>query len=194
MNIPKSDRKKALIIVDVQPVFLTKENKYVLKNITELLNTTSYDLYVNAVFYADEKSIWKKQTNWTVSKDQAVTEKGIQDILDTKRNVLNVVKQTKSVFKGEVVPSVTLGSWHATVQNMIVRNGMGDTWREIDKIEEVHIIGLDTNDCVLATAYEAFDMGFFTYVIEECVQSSSGNDIHEKGLALLRHVELTNNE
>ena len=33
MKIPNSDRKKALIIVDVQDVFLTKRNKYILKNI-----------------------------------------------------------------------------------------------------------------------------------------------------------------
>ncbi len=74
----------------------------------------------------------------------------------------------------------------------------GDVFNNIDNIlkyefiKEVHIIGLDTNDCVLATAYEAFDLGFFTYVIEECTQSSSGNELHLKGIDLLRHVGLTN--
>ena len=57
----------------------------------------------------------------------------------------------------------------------------------------MHIVGLDANDCVLATAYESFDLDFFTYVIEECVQASEGQAMHEKGLAVLSHVNLTNN-
>lgn len=60
-------------------------------------------------------------------------------------------------------------------------------------IEEVHIVGLDANDCVLATAYEAFDLGYFTYVIEECTESSSSEEIRDAGFKLLRHVNLTNN-
>jgi nicotinamidase-related amidase len=98
--------------------------------------------------------------------------------LDKKKYVVNIVKQTKSVFKGETVPK------HISVNRILSNHG----------IEEVHIVGFDTNDCVLATAYEAFDLGYFTFVIEECVQSSSGDDMHNAGLLLLRNVDLTNHQ
>jgi nicotinamidase-related amidase len=182
----KLKRKKALIIVDVQPIFLNKNNKHILSNIAERINTIPYDLYVNAVFYADKDSIWKKQTGWSVPKKEAKTESSIKKLLDKKENVINVNKQTKSVFKGH--------AGFETFRYFKVENDLCDVKGVLhhNDIEEVHIIGLDTNDCVLATAYEAFDLGFFTYVIEECTQSSEGNEIHGKAIDLLRHVGLTN--
>ena len=62
MNIPKSKRKKALIIVDVQPVFLNEKNRYVVSNIAHIIREVPYDLYINAVFYADRNS-YVVQTN-----------------------------------------------------------------------------------------------------------------------------------
>lgn len=60
------------------------------------------------------------------------------------------------------------------------------------KIEEVHIVGVDANDCVLATAFDSFDAGFFTYVLEECVESSDGSHLRKTTLDILRNVDLTN--
>ena len=60
-------------------------------------------------------------------------------------------------------------------------------------IEEIHIVGTETNDCVLASAYESFDLGFFTYVIEECCQSGTADEFHKKGLDILRKQCITNN-
>ena len=78
--IPKTKGGTALIIVDVQPVFLNKDNKYILDDIYNLINGTSYDLYVNAVFYADKKSIWQKQTEWNVPKKEARTHNKIKKL------------------------------------------------------------------------------------------------------------------
>lgn len=184
-KLDKLPKRKALIIVDVQPIFLNKKNKHVLKNISETIKLGTYDLYINAVFYADKDSIWQKQTKWSVPQKEAKTEPSIQKLLDKKENVVNVAKQTKSVFKGfppfRPTSHFVNGGFLGDIEGVLNHND----------IEEVHIIGLDTNDCVLATAYEAFDLGFFTYVIEECTQSSEGNEIHSKAIDLLKHVGLT---
>ncbi len=148
------------------------------------MNSTSYDLYINAVFYTGKNSIWQRQTKWSLPKKEAKNHILIEEILDKKRkendNVIYILKKSKSVFKGWIINSAMLNGF--TPQEYLYGKD----------IEEVHIVGLDTNDCVLATAYEAFDLGFFTYVIEECVQSSEGNNIHKKGIDLLRHLGLTN--
>ncbi|MDO8656340.1 MAG: isochorismatase family protein [Nanoarchaeota archaeon] len=172
MKIPHSGRKKALIIVDVQPAFMNKRNKYILKNIVQLLKTISYDFYANALFHAEKGSLWDKQQKWVSPKDNNFsTVPEIMNLLKGK-NHLAIEKTTKSVFKGDKDIFILLK----------------------DKgIEEVHLVGFDTNDCILASAYEAFDLGFFTYIIEECCESSSSAALHKQGLALLRKQNMTNN-
>jgi nicotinamidase-related amidase len=172
MKIPWSDRKKALVIVDVQQGFLNERNKYIIEAIKILIQNAAYDFYIESIFYAEKGSLWDMQTNWTLPKDK--NSRTISDLLNllSGKSQLHIEKQTKSIFKGT-----------SELHNKLQKIG----------IEEVHIVGLDANDCVLATAFEAFDLGYFTYVIEECTDSSSSEEIKETGFEILRHVNLTNN-
>ncbi|MDO8564205.1 MAG: isochorismatase family cysteine hydrolase [Nanoarchaeota archaeon] len=161
--------RKALIIVDVQEAFINKRNKKIIKSIQKLLKTRRYDLYIESVFHAEKGSLWNKQTGWICPKDENThTVREVLDLLP--KETIHIEKTTKSVFKG----NKNLGA-------ILKKN----------KIEEVHIVGLDTNDCILATAYESFDFGFFTYVIESCCNSSSSQKLHKEGIDILRHVSLT---
>jgi nicotinamidase-related amidase len=45
---------------------------------------------------------------------------------------------------------------------------------------------------VLATAFSAFDSGFFTYILEECCESTVP-DLHSKTLEHIRLLHLSNN-
>ena len=172
MQIPSSPRSKALVVVDVQPSFLNARNKNVVQNILKLLSTTKYDLYVEATFHAEKASLWDIQQKWVCPKGEKT--QTIEDISKKLENfgVLRIEKETKSVFKGD--KDVT----------SILRE---------KNITEVHVVGLDTNDCVLATAYESFDLGFVTYVIEECCQSSSSEELHKHAIAILQGQNMTNN-
>lgn len=161
--------KRALILIDIQPAFINKRNKKIIKNIQNLLKTKKYDLYIESVFHAEKDSIWNKQTKWFLPKNKNTHT--LNEILSLlPQETIHIEKSTKSVFKG-----------NKNLLSILKRN----------KIEEVHIVGLDTNDCVLATAYESFDLGFFTYVIESCCDSSSSKELHKEGINLLRHVSLT---
>lgn len=171
MKIPNSARKKALIIVDVQPAFLTKRNDYIIKNITKLIDSIEYDIYVETIAYAERGSIWEKQTKSIYPKNEDFhTHEKILAFLKDKKSI-HLEKDTKSAFKGDV--------------------DLIQIFRRAN-IEEAHVVGLDTNDCVLATAFEAFDNGFFTYVIEECTESSSSLSMRIQALAILRQLNLTN--
>ena len=59
-------------------------------------------------------------------------------------------------------------------------------------IQEIHCVGYDINDCVMATANDGFDSGFFSYVIEECSESSESEKLRDDALAILRENEMTN--
>lgn len=170
MKIPKSKRKKALIIVDLQSAFINKRNKYIVNNIKNLIEENHYDVYIESIFYAERGSLWDKQQNWMCQKNNnSHTIKEILNLLKNK-NVFHIEKTTKSVFKNEGIIKILKES----------------------KIKEIHIVGLQTNDCIIATAFESFDLGFFTYIIEECCEAETSKE-HKLGLEILRKQNLTNN-
>lgn len=168
IKIPKSNRRRALILVDIQHGFLKNWKKPFRKNLELLFVSQKYDMYVEATFYADKGSIWDKQTKWTFKYEPTVP--WVLELLRDKK-VIQVKKTTRSTFKGNVKLDIFLKK---------------------QKIEEVHIVGFDTGSCVYATALEAFDKGFFTYVIEECTGSSDGLKMHEHAIKYLRNLGLTN--
>src|SRR3989344_9265309 len=169
MKIPKSLRKKALIIIDLQPAFINKRNKYIIKNIKKLIETNYYDIYIESIFYAESGSLWDKQQKWICPKNKNS---------HTIKEILNLLKN-KKVFHTE-----------KTTRSVLKISGIIKILNE-NKIKEVHIIGLQTNDCVLATAFESFDLGFFTYIIEECCEAETSKE-HKLGMEILRKQNLTN--
>jgi len=170
MKIPQSSRKQALIVVDVQPSFLNKRNKGVVGNILKLIKNVPYSVYVAATFHAEKGSLWDIQQEWTCPEGEGTKTVTILTEELNRLHPIKVYKETKSVFKG-----------NKEVTAMLKRKG----------VQEVHVVGLDTNDCVLATAYEAFDLGFVTYVIEECCGAPT-EALHKKSLDLLREQNMTN--
>lgn len=171
MKLPSTGRKKVLVVIDVQPAFIKSHNKHIIDNIVSLIDKVPYDLYIEAVFHAEKGSLWDKQQDWTSpSGDDTHTVKEIAEALKRHATV-KVLKDSRSVFKG----------------NQNIREILKD-----NDIEELHLVGTETNDCVFATALEAFDLGFPVYVLEECCESATKGR-HEPAVGLLRHQHMTNN-
>lgn len=171
MRLPDSGRKKALFVIDVQPSSITERTRYIVPNIQHLIQSVEYDLYFEAIFFADKGSIWDQQQKWVCPKDDDFcTVSEIAQLL-AARNAILVEKSTKSIFKG-----------NKDIEKILLDAG----------IKEIHLVGMDTSDCVLASAYEAFDLGFITYLIEECCQTASNEERHQNALSLLRQLCMTN--
>lgn len=168
IKVPKSSRKRALIIVDIQHGFIKRWDKSFTKNLTSLFATQNYDLYIEATFHAEKNSIWDKQTGWIFPYEPTVP--WVLELLKGKK-IIKIIKEKRSVFKGN--------------KNL-------DVLLKKNSIEELHIVGFDTGSCVYATAQEAFDKGFFTYVIEECTGSSDGLQMHKNAISVLRRLGMTN--
>jgi nicotinamidase-related amidase len=171
MKLPDTGKRKALIVVDVQPAFINEQNKHIIPHIKRLIEATSYDAYVEAVFSAEKGSLWDLQQDWICPQtEETHTVKEVADVLEAKKP-LQVHKHTRSVFKG-----------NQDVTAYLIEH----------EIEEVHIVGTETNDCILATVFDAFDSGFAPYVLEECCESATEGR-HQMGLDILRIQGMTNN-
>ena len=171
MKIPDSGKRKALLVIDLQEDFIKPFNQRIVNNTLELLENTDYDLYVEVVFSAEEDSLWNRQQKWFCPKsDRTKTVDSIEKILKTKP-LVSMIKHTRSIFLGN--------------KNLL-------KILQDNSIEEIHLVGTETHDCILASAFSSFDNGFPTYVIEECCESGTPGR-HAQGLEILRQQNMTNN-
>jgi nicotinamidase-related amidase len=53
---------------------------------------------------------------------------------------------------------------------------------EVLKVENVVLMGINTNTCVLNTAFTAFNFDYRVVVLSDCVASMYGDDLHALGL------------
>ncbi len=168
IKIPNPKKKRALIIVDVQSSFADKNNPIV-SAIEKVIRDGKYHAIIEAVFSTEGNPLWKKQTGWICEFKETLPE--IKNLIDKSPLKIYSKKNTKSAWKGT-----------PDIYPFIKKNG----------IEEIHVIGYDANDCVMATAMESFDLGFQTYVIEEAVGSSNGENLRKEAIEILRNVDGTN--
>ena len=71
----------------------------------------------------------------------------------------------------------TFDSFHGTPLELLLRYMRRDT---------LLFAGCNTNTCVLATAFGAYNRGLRVVVVADCVASAYGNDLHEFALDNIR--------
>jgi len=172
VKIPISERKRALLVIDVQDIFMNRHVEHIPGRIVSLINAAEYAIYVEAIFHAEPGSIWDRQQQWSGPKNGHLASMPELSSALAKKQAVRLEKDTRSAFRSEF-------PLHKYLQD--------------NDIEEVHIVGVDTSDCVLATAHEAFDLGYFTFVIEECCEVAHDRTLHEKAVDILRFGKMTNN-
>lgn len=172
MKIPQTWRKKALIIVDVTQSFTLERNKYIIPEINKIINNIDYDLFVTCIPYNKEWSLWTKQRWWNdlLNSDDKL-DASIKESLGNK-NHISFRKISKSAFK-----------WDLNLEEELKDND----------IKEIHIVWYESNDCVLATSFEAFDLWFYSFVIEEACETWSTEINHKHAISILDYLNLTNN-
>lgn len=172
MKIPLTWRKKALIIVDVQDWFIVDRNKYIIPKIEKIIKHIEYDLIVSTLAHNKKDSLWIKQIWWEeYLEENDHREKSIVKAIDSKKHIF-IEKASRSAFKWDIFLKTIL--------------------KEQD-IKEVHIVWIESNDCVMATALESIDYWFFTFVIEEATETRTTEINHKYALDILRYLKLTNN-
>lgn len=164
--------RRALLIVDVTPRFITPLTRRVIAPIVRRIRRGRYGVYVLAEYSnrgesgrADPPTRWERAYGDLHRHEVTVDE--VEAALED-RPVLRVVKSTRSLFGTD-----------ERLTRMLRRRG----------IHEVHIVGIETHDCVMATALDAFDRDFMTYVLSNGCASKTER-LHRAAVTVLRRISL----
>lgn len=154
--------KSLLLVVDMQKGFLGADDaKVVVPTINRLVE--HWQGYGWPIVYSRfvnlEGSNWERLRDWHELKRQPDTELADELTVDPTY-----------VFKKS-----TYSAWSADTAQVCAIQG----------VQDVVIVGVDTNECVLATAISVFDAGLTPWLVEDACASNGGQEAHDKAIELL---------
>jgi nicotinamidase-related amidase len=79
---------------------------------------------------------------------------------------------------GSILEKGTYSAWSDEILHICHANS----------IESVAICGVDTDQCVLATALSAFDAGIRPIIVKDCCASGAGDSYHRQALHILERL------
>ena len=164
---------RALIVVDVQSYFIQSTPEGFVAKIVKHIKNSSYDSLIFTVFKNNSNSNFVKSLNW----NSCLKDSDIQlasELLPFISNDKNNIYESKSTYSA-------LKS--SGLKSFLLKNN-------IDKLD---ICGIDTDACVLATAFEAFDLGYRVNILFDLC-FSTGEFEQEAYKILRRNIIDKNNK
>ena len=159
--------KKALVVVDVQKYFVNEKTSDIPKKIATYIRENNFDFVLFSKFVNKKGSNWFRTLGW--EKMTGPPDTDIHETLKEFADKNNVFEKTSySVFKAQ------------GFEKFLKKND----------IEELYICGIDINACVLASALEAFDLGYTPHVLKELSASHSKKELDDAALAILDYLKL----
>jgi nicotinamidase-related amidase len=154
--------KALLLVVDVQKGFVqSAEIRAIIPRINHLIERWSTQQWpiVYSRYINLENSNWERLRDWHEMKMEPATE--LADDL--------------TVVQPYIFKKSTYAAWSNEVAAVCFSH----------HVQDVVIVGVDTNECVLATALAVFDSGLVPWVVQDCCASNGGAKTHRAALDLL---------
>lgn len=145
--------KTALLVIDVQSYFLRQSPAELPARIRAHIDRNKYDHVFFTVFQNIHGSNYEQSLGFSVCNEPRDLQlpPEFADITNPRNTF---TKHTYSVFKSQ------------KFKDFLAATG----------VKQLHICGVDTDACVLATAFEAFDLGYRVRVLFDLCYSRSGLD------------------
>lgn len=148
--------KNALVVIDVQNHFAVEKAADLPGKIAKHLQSNEYDHVLFTLFRNDPDSNFHKILHW-----KKATQKPATDI--------------HPVLAPFVTPQ---NSFKKTTYSALKAPKFVDFLKK-HSIKELFLCGINIDGCVLATAYEAFDLGYKVKIVEELSSVASFRDDYE---------------
>jgi nicotinamidase-related amidase len=152
----------ALLVIDAQSAFLRPSTADVFDRISAHLSSPAarYDLVVAVRVMNPPGSLWERRLGWLRMRAP-----GEADLLPEIAARADAVLD-KTGYSAATPP----------LRRLLRQRGIG----------RAAICGVNTDQCVLATAFGLWDAGIDPVVLEDLCASTSGAEAHERGLAVAR--------
>ena len=150
-----------LLVVDMQNGFVNEYTQHMSERIVTLIETNDYEPIMFTQFINTADSPFRKYVGWDKCGSEPET---------------------------LIVPEL---AGYATPDRQYAKSGLVGLPEELrtlfrtNPIEEITLVGVDTDMCVLKTAMDIFDLGIRPIVLVDCCASTSGLQSHLAGLAVL---------
>jgi nicotinamidase-related amidase len=157
--------KSALIVIDVQTYFVNWHTKNLPKRIAGFIkrNEGKFDFVIFTRFVNKKDSNFVKCLDWRECFDP--TQTGIHpELLDLASKNIVFEKTSYSIFKSK------------PLKRFLRENG----------IKRLVLCGIDIDACVLASAFEAFDLGYDVKILAGLSLSHSGGKLNEAALEIIK--------
>jgi len=150
----------ALLVVDVQNGFINSNTTHIPIAIRNLIESHHFDKMVFTRFVNNARSPFAMQLGW-----HRMYQKPEIELVDTLKGY------AKHVFDKDTYSAIT--------------ESVASFLRD-QKADSIFIVGLETDACVLKSAFDSFDRGFETKVLSDLCASTLGAEYHECALKILR--------
>ncbi|MBN2675802.1 MAG: isochorismatase family protein [Alphaproteobacteria bacterium] len=148
---------KALLIIDVQKCFINKHTEHIVSKIENIQK--EYDTVIISSFFNKEKSFFRENLNWNKCAKSS------------EEHSLAFKPKNNSTF-------LEHSNYSCITKDFL------NFVREKD-ITEIHLCGMDTDACVLKTAFDCIEYDLNIQILVNFIGSSGGKEMHESGLNIL---------
>jgi len=155
--------RTALIVMDLQNCFITDKTKSLPQKIKKHIETQKYDFIIFSRFTNLESSNFVKKLRWNKCKTSSETDIAPElSEIALENHIFE--KSTYSIFKSK------------QFVDFLSQN----------KISKLYFCGLDLDACLLASVFEAFDLGFDFEILYDLSGSSAKIDIDNSAKQIIK--------
>jgi len=155
--------KSALIVIDVQNYFVNEHTKSIPEKIARFIDKNKFDFVLFTKFVNYKGSNYFKLLNW--GKCLGSPDTDIYPTLEKFVSGSNLFeKASYSIFKSK------------DFADFLKRNS----------ISKLYLCGIDIDACVLASAFDAFDLGYDVEVLTDLSLSHSGERLDKAALEIIK--------
>jgi nicotinamidase-related amidase len=155
--------KTALVVIDLQNAFINTRIAPLIQKIRSHIEDSEYDFVIFSKFVNSPSSNFIKKLNWNKCKSPPETDLAINPSEICKKFQV-FEKSTYSIFKSE------------DFRNFLEKN----------KVTKLYFCGLDIEACVLASVFDAFDLGYDYEILLNLSASSAKEDLTECATKIIR--------
>ena len=150
--------RSLLLVIDLQKSFINENTENLVTKIDNLINENKFDNIVFTRFINSYNSIFYKKLNYT----GCITEEDKKILISTRGN--------------KVIDKTIYSSLGEELKSYIMKNN----------ISKIYLCGIDTECCVLKTAFDLFENEYDVYILKDYCGSTKGETRHNNALDILR--------